>query len=180
MLSSVRDTQTLPALSGEVLDWLAVDIAAKAVIQAALGLEREGEDGERKEGDRKRAESEGEGEGMKVYHVLNENLTPTWMDMLDWLARKEKFEVVGPGEWVMRVEKLREEKPEHPAVGLLGLWRDAYGKEEGEKRVEKTEKKGMPTFAMEKSKAAAPILKNVKPVDKEYFGKLWEWIKTNM
>ena len=181
MLSSVRDTRTLPALRGEVLDWLAVDVAARAVVEAAMTMTKREKNGLGEGDGMKEVEGKlegGQGEAIRVFHVLNEHLTPTWMDMLGWLGRKEEFQVVEPREWLRRVEELREERPEHPVAGLLGLWREAYGNEKrGNGRMEQ---KDTPRFAMEKSKGALPTLRSVRPIDVEYFEKVWEWIKTNM
>ncbi|KAI9693906.1 MAG: putative secondary metabolism biosynthetic enzyme [Bathelium mastoideum] len=178
MLRSVRDTHTLPALRKEALGWLGVNVAAKAVVEMTLGVGK-------KKGRTDAVLREGDPEGTTVYHILNEHLEPTWMDLLEWLKKTEDFEILEPKDWVNRLENLRGENPEHPILGLLGLWRDTYGDEgigEDEKGgVEAENERGeVRRFATEKSKKAAPTLKTVKPVDEEYFGKMWQWIKTNM
>ncbi|KAL9096166.1 MAG: hypothetical protein Q9165_001689 [Trypethelium subeluteriae] len=176
MLRSVVETRALPALREEVLGWLGVDVAAGAMIESAMVVEGEGKQQESKE----QSDSKVGAERIRVYHVLNEHLTPTWMDLLGWMKKREKFEVVEAAEWVRKLEGLRETTPEHPALGLLGLWRDAYGDQSGDEHGKQREQKVTVTFVMEESKETAPILKTVRPVDEEYFGKMWEWIKTNM
>ena len=168
MLRSGVEMGSLPALRNEPLTWLAVDVAARAVVEVGLGTKNVQE------------EKEGDG-GLEVFHVLNEHMESTWMDLLGWLGKWAKFDVVEPSEWVKQLEKMLKDNPEHLAAGLLGLWKDAYGDdetEEGEK--EKKDEKDVPRFGMKKSKEIAPILKTVKSIDEEYFGKMWAWIKTSM
>ncbi|OMP84082.1 Linear gramicidin synthase subunit D [Diplodia seriata] len=177
LLSTVRVTGCLPALRGEALAWLPVDVAAAAFVEAAgsssaaaaVAVPGEEEGGM------------GEGGEMKVYHVLNEHCEPDWMQLLEWLGKVEEFEVVEPRVWLERLEKVAArtddggssgEREQHPALKLLGLWKDAYG-EKGRSAGAGIERR---TFATEETKKVAPVLRKVRPVDDEYFGKIWRWL----
>lgn len=180
MLGSVRATGCLPALE-EVVGWLPVDVAAKAMVEGARALEV-GWRG-------------GGGEGVEVFHVLNPHSTPTFKTLLAWLATLEgrgmaggevaPFEILPPAEWIARMDKLQEEQPEHPALRLLGLWRGAYGSSKGGGESVGSKgnddevngkKEDRQVFSQKASKIAAPVLKDVGPVNAAYFGKLWRWI----
>ena len=175
MLSSMKVTGSLPDLKDEVLDWLPVDVAAAAVLQAG-GL----------------AVSANaatpiwtEQEGIPVYHILNPHHTPQWQDLLRWLRRLHpNFDVLPPKEWVEQLESPKEVV--HPAGLLVGLWRAAYCGDDDENAgattsneekdvVEKKDKEGI-VFEMEKAEAAVPVMRDVRPVDEELFGKIWRWI----
>ncbi|KAF4542568.1 Acetyl-synthetase-like protein [Lasiodiplodia theobromae] len=180
MLSTGRLTGCLPALPAEPLGWLPVDVAARAFVEAvgAMG------DGDRHAVAGRKDDGEGEGRGgqdVKVYHVLNEHCDPDWMRLLSWLKKLEDFEVVEPGVWLERLEEARSGNGEtdHPALKLLGLWKDAYGNVDhlsaaDEERVRSGSDRR--TFAMEETKKVAPALRNVRPVDEKYFGKIWKWL----
>ncbi|KAL1636727.1 putative NRPS-like protein biosynthetic cluster [Diplodia intermedia] len=183
LLSTVRVTGCLPALRGEALAWLPVDVAAAAFVEAAgsssaaaaVAVAVAGEEEE---------DGMGEGEEMKVYHVLNEHCEPDWMQLLEWLGKVEEFEVVEPSVWLGRLEEVAArtdgggggggEREQHPALKLLGLWKDAYGEEKGRSAGAGIERR---TFAMEETKKVAPVLRKVRPVDDEYFGKIWRWMR---
>jgi thioester reductase-like protein len=152
MLSTVRLTGSLPNLPDEPLDWLPVDIAAEALLEAAGSL---------KIIDKR----------CSVYHVLNEHRQPTWSDMLRWLQKRETFDVVTPDEWVKQLEQ--HQHTGHPALKLLGLWKDAY-------RNSNSEKSFRPQFAMEETKKHVPVLRNVQPVSEEYMARIWTWVQENV
>ncbi|KAF2141900.1 uncharacterized protein K452DRAFT_318826 [Aplosporella prunicola CBS 121167] len=162
MLSSVRVTNSLPALRNEPLNWLPVDVAAEAFIEAAnnMGMDTVG---------RRRFE-------MQVYHFVNPHQTPDWMQLLGWLQAMEKFDVLEPEAWVDRLERARDEgKKEHPAMKLLGLWKKNYCEKDGQK--EEGKGKQAPVFALDESKKVAPALGSVKAVDEEYFRRVWKWLQ---
>ncbi|KAF2015863.1 hypothetical protein BU24DRAFT_391156 [Aaosphaeria arxii CBS 175.79] len=151
MLSTAKLTGSLPDLPQQPLDWLPVDIAAQALIEAAGGIDK------RKQ--------------MHVFHVLNEHRHPTWTDMLHWLKKKEEFEVLPPSQWVERLEQY--EGTHHPALKLLGLWKQAYcGKANEEPQ--------RPKFSLAASKACIPILRDVKSIDEVYMLKIWQWIQESV
>ena len=158
MLGSVLATGCLPDLK-QSLDWLPVDVAASGVIELAHSTHSIGEN--------KRQEA-------TVYHVANTHEDVTWQHALEWMKGfGEDFEVVPPSTWVERLAKLEENKGAkgHPALRLLGLWREAYAK--GEKVVEK------PRFDVSKAREVSEALRNVGTMDESYFRRLWEWVRVN-
>lgn len=166
MLSTLKLTGCLPRLKNQALDWLPVDVAAEAVIQAAsLRSERDG----------------GEGQ-VRVYHILNPNSQPTWEDLLVWLGTRVAFEVVEPGEWIARMEGLAERSSEDqkgvPALQLLDFWRRAYGGGREGKGGEEENVRAV--FGMERTRREVDVLRGVEPLSEEYFAKLWEWMEGSM
>ncbi|QIW97141.1 hypothetical protein AMS68_002659 [Peltaster fructicola] len=162
MLSSTKETGCLPSLN-ETLDWLPVDLAATALIQGAAHK------AERKE--------------PSVYHVVNDNTEPSWMDMITWLQKHEEVMVISPSTWVQRLSLLESEGSTNPALKLLSHWQAAYRTDDDsgsatngnhiDARVRKT-------FSMVRSRSEVPVLRQIRPVDEVYFGKLWQWIKKEM
>ncbi|KAK3631936.1 hypothetical protein LTR56_012409 [Elasticomyces elasticus] len=159
MLSAVNVTGSLPALEDEKLDWLPVDLAARVLIEGV--------------------ESTAKQDDVAVYHVLNNHDRPTWMEMLAWLRKREKFNVVAPAEWVKKLEIAVDGGSDHPASQLLDHWRRAYVPG-GDGGVVKAEEDANVKFDMAFTTTALTVLRDVKPVDEMYFGKLWDWIKASM
>ncbi|CAO2648799.1 Nn.00g097480.m01.CDS01 [Neocucurbitaria sp. VM-36] len=154
MLSTAKLIKCLPDLGNEPLDWLPVDVAAEAFLEAT------------------RVDSESEkSKEMSVYHVLNPHRSPTWHEMLHWLHKKEDFEIVSPQEWVRRLEDC--DTTDHSALKLLGLWKDSYGNESDDS-------KQRPQFSMVETRKDIPALRDVKPLDEAYMGRIWEWIHKNV
>ncbi|KAI8936025.1 hypothetical protein NX059_007527 [Plenodomus lindquistii] len=153
MLSTVRLINCLPDLGDEPLDWLPVDIAAQAFLQTT----------------RANAGTNGE---LPVYHVLNPHRQPTWHEMLKWLQKKEKFEIVNPQEWVHKLEETDE--TEHSALKLLGLWKESYDRNAPE------ESSPRPLFALDQTRKNVPALRDVKPLDEAYMGRIWDWVQENV
>lgn len=152
MLSTANIIGCLPDLGDEALDWLPVDIAAQAFLEATRGTNCNQED-------------------TPVYHVLNPHHQPTWHDMLLWLKKKADFEIVSPQAWLQRLE---ESNNEHSAKKLLGLWKEAYGNPVQESS------KSKPQFATENSKKHIPVLRDVKPLDEAYVQRVWDWVQANV
>jgi thioester reductase-like protein len=154
MLSTARLINCLPDLRNEPLDWLPVDVAAKAFLETTTGT--------------------GNGSGseeMPVYHVLNPHREPTWSQMLQWLQNKEHFDIISPKQWVERLEACQD--ADHSALKLLGLWKEAYGSGEEEAGPR-------PRFSMTKTRESVPSLREVKALDEEYVRRIWEWIQQNV
>ena len=175
MLSSVAATGCLPDLEDEKLGWLAVDLAAKAVIEIGL-RERD-------------ATGSSEASKCAVHHIFNPDRSVKWADMLDWIRglRSEPFQVVEVRGWVTKLEGLDGKNAAHPAKKLLGLWKDACCKEPKgttdslENRLDEEGKQLEPLqLAMQRTILATPIMQEVGPVSKEHFGKIWEWIEDEM
>ncbi|KAK4980938.1 hypothetical protein LTR28_011564 [Elasticomyces elasticus] len=162
MLSTVKLTHSLPDLEDQSLDWLPVDVAARAMVQGAAVLGRDGDD-----------------EALKVFHVVNEHKEPKWTDLLRWLGDRERFEIVSPKVWVERLEEAQEREAEHPAYKLLDHWKRAFANESGETGGAGEEGTGK-AFEMHVTKRAIPALRDVRPVDEVYFGKIWEWLQKEM
>ncbi|KAF2134248.1 thioester reductase [Dothidotthia symphoricarpi CBS 119687] len=152
MLSTARLIGCLPDLGDEPLDWLPVDIAAQAFLETTQA-------------------SSVSSDRMPVYHVLNPHQKPTWHDMLQWLKRKEDFEIVSPQDWVSRLENCKNQ--EHSAMKLLGLWKASYSSEQ-------QESKQRPHFSMVETKKGVPVLREVEPLDEAYVGRVWDWVQANV
>jgi thioester reductase-like protein len=151
MLSTAKLIKCLPDLGSEPLDWLPVDVAAKAFLEATGPIKRE--------------------EDMPVFHVLNPHQQPTWNQMLQWLQEKDGFEIVTPEEWVERLEQAGDS--DHSALKLLGLWKESYGggMEDNTSR---------PQFSTTETSKCVSALRDVKPLDKEYVERIWHWIQQNV
>lgn len=155
MLSTAKLIGCLPNLKDEPVDWLPVDIAARAFVQAAESLNTTGS------------------EQMTVYHVLNPHQEPSWETMLQWLQKKEGFEVVAPREWINRLE--RSDNTKHSSMKLVGLWKDMYDNESQEKD------KPLPLpFSIAETSKSISALRDLQPVDESYIHKIWEWVKANV
>ena len=152
MLSTAKTIKCLPDLGDEALDWLPVDIAAQAFLEATR-------------------EENCNQDNIPVYHILNPHLQPTWHGMLLWLKKRTDFDIVSPQDWLQRLE---ESGTEHPAKKLLGLWKEAYGT-----GIQKSSSQRQ-QFAMTESKRHVPILRDVKPLDEAYVQRVWEWVQVNV
>jgi thioester reductase-like protein len=153
MLSTARLIGCLPDLSDEPLDWLPVDRAAKAFLEAACV-----------ESDRT--------EQVPVYHVLNPHQQPTWHNMLQWIRRSEKFDIVDPTVWVRRLE--HSSHTEHSAMKLLSLWKTTYDSGKSQ------EMQARPRFSIATTQQQVLALKDIQPLDEVYMWKVWEWVQDNV
>ncbi|TIA44713.1 acetyl-CoA synthetase-like protein [Aureobasidium pullulans] len=160
MLSSVKLSGALPNLDKETLDWLPVDLAAVALMQGIASVD-------------------GSGDGAHVLHVLNEHRRPTWPTMLQWLKKRRAFDIVDPPKWVARLEDMQErDGVDHPAYKLLDHWKRAYAPEH-ESEAQDSAPTVLP-FDMARTKDAIAVLRDVSPVDEQYFAKIWDWIDRTM
>jgi hypothetical protein len=153
MLSTARLIKCLPDLGTEPLDWLPVDIAAKAFLDIT-------------------EQDSGMDTDMPVYHVLNPHQEPTWHQMLQWIKKIEDFDIVSPKEWVSRLEKC--EGSDHSAVKLLGLWKESYAAD-GD-----AEANPRPQFSIKETQRKIAALRNVQPLDEGYVEKMWTWIQAHV
>ncbi|KAF4555331.1 Non-canonical non-ribosomal peptide synthetase-like protein 1 [Elsinoe fawcettii] len=115
-----------------------------------------------------------------------------WVELLERASeRKGVATANGDSSLRTKVGEVDEEEvqghQQHPAFKLLDLWKSAYGKASGGTDMTRDddtsgqdEGSGCKTFAMEKTKAAIPVLKELKPVDKQYVVRIWRWIDENM
>ena len=142
MLSSGKITRCLPDLDtarrnqgladGEVLGWLPVDIAARAFVEEILGKSNPTATAELDLRTTTTTTTEEEAAtGIPTHHVLNPSTTTTWSTLLSTLSHHESFETVPLQVWLSRLQSLQESphpaERNHPALKLLGFWRDAYG-----------------------------------------------------
>jgi len=171
MLGSVRSTGSLPDLGAEPLGWLPVDVAAMGMIEVIEGI----------------AGTKNPGTAQaQVFHLLNHDQKTAWKDLISWAQRnaKEKFELLPATEWVKKMEELQKERPEHPALALLGLWKKAYGEKEDGNVQGKAELEAdgntAGKFETAKTKKVTMALKELKILDEAYFEKIWRWIMENV
>jgi thioester reductase-like protein len=161
MLSSVKLSDQLPDLDKETLDWLPVDLAATALMQGIASVD-------------------GSGNGAHVLHVLNEHRRPTWATLLQWLKKRRDFDIVDPPKWVARLEDMQDSNGvDHPAYKLLDHWKRAYAPEH-DSEAEGASPKSMLPFDMTGTKEAIAVLRDVSPIDEQYFAKIWDWIDRTM
>lgn len=144
MLGAGRAIGGLPRLRDERLGWLAVDEAARAVLDVAGFGANEGETvgpGDRahivgidgraaaarpNDVDGILAEQDAD-EGLPIYHILNPDTTRTWADLLSWIRKLHpSLEILTPEGWIARLEDPNGNAVGHPARKLVGLWRGAY------------------------------------------------------
>lgn len=166
MLSAGQQLKALPRLDGK-LDWLAVDLAAKAVLEVADTMN-----------------ANEEREVAPVYHILNPDRTRTWSDLLQWTQKIDpSLTTLSPKDWIARLEALR---GGHPAKKLIGLWKEAYGQDEVERRETENEKgneegvKKEVVFEIENAKVSSRTMREVEPVNAEGFARMWKWIGGNV
>jgi thioester reductase-like protein len=203
MLSSVAATGVLPALKGEVLNWLPVDVAARAFVEDAL-LADTRDKGEEDGMEGSKAPGNGGGTAVPVHHVLNDDHGVRWTDLLAWLSRRESFQVVAVDEWLARLSNLPDDQSEskhHPALRLLGFWKSAYGQRrpeptkgthvaravgedqgrQAQSHLDHDERVSPTTeYDMSRTRARMPSLRSCPRVDGPYMRKLWAWIKENV
>ncbi len=166
LLSSVAVTGTLPDLAGEPLSWLPVNLAALAVIQTSLS-----------------PPPPTSTPHIPLHHLLNPSTQTTWSDLLTWLSKHSSptstppFTIVPPSTWLSQLDSLSGDAATHPARKLIGLWKDAYGNDDGKKE---KEKKPPVVFEMAETKKAAPVMQNVGPISEEQVKKIWAWIEREM
>lgn len=121
LLSSAKVTGVLPDLEDEILNWLSVDVAARAFVETALC------------GPSNTRTTTSNRSEIPVHHVLNPNMTVRWPDLVRWISPHASFEVVPVNEWLSRLAALQDdERTKHdPALRLLEFWRAVYGSEPG-------------------------------------------------
>lgn len=176
MLSTADSLWCLPDLGREILNWLPVDVAARAVVDIAfhesnidpLGKKYDDESQKQKRDD------------CPVFHLVANptSETPTWSDLLGCVQKarsrlipnRRRFEIVAPQTWLNKLRNL----DHHPAQALLGLWERVYGdkQEEGNNQARPSR-----LFATTRAEEVSNSMKNLKPVDEELIGKIWGWLE---
>ena len=158
MLSTGPIIGVLPDIK-ETLAWLPVDCAAVAVIEAAI----------------KPVLSSSNEEYMRetpVYHIVNPHNQPDWATMLRWANQFPTFfSVVQPKAYLVKLD--HELNINHPAHKLIGLWDKAYCGAE-------TREVMAVEYQMDATRAAIPVMREVKSISKAFFIKIWNWITTEI
>lgn len=199
----------LPRLRGEGLAWLAVDEAARGVLEVGDALGRDGVVGTGHSGVLPGPDhTSKETPNLPIYHILNPDSTRTWDDLLVWACKLQpSLEILEPREWIARLEDPRGRAGGHPARKLVGLWKGGWcggeggegkgdgdgdgdgGEGDGEDIPEKTAakkadrkagKKAAMTFNTANAKTVSKTMRAVKPVSEEAFGRMWTWIGVNV
>ena len=147
MLSTAKELKCLPVIK-QRLDWLPLDVAARAVVDLAFQRQEE------------------KTQQVSVYHVVNSTEQNDWEDLLRWLKeiRDESFEVVEPGIWLDKLEALES----HPAKKLLWLWEKAFRNQNGMDSVE---------LSVNRTMRASKALREFIGVDEPLTRKIWAWLE---
>ena len=183
-LDAARKAQSHDGQGREDLNWLPVDIAAKAFAdlillkkaQQDLSMNRQGEP------------------DIDVYHLLPppRAKTASWSDLVRSVSEGEKnsIKLVSVDAWLDKLEDMGSQEPtkDHPALRLVSFWRDAYctktsseeavdravnGDEAPTQELDATASGG---FAMTRTLALLPALRDYHGLDEEYILKIWQYI----
>ncbi|KAI9652080.1 MAG: hypothetical protein M1831_007213 [Alyxoria varia] len=198
MLGSVRATGCLPDLGaseikGEnesALNWLPVDTAATAIVQALLPASSSTSDAQQLQP----APPEHGEDHARVLHITHPAPQLRWSLILQCLRDDagERFDLLPPSQWVRELEKL--EEGSHPALALLPLWKESYDsatEREGDSATKDKSGTGEPVYDTRRARESAPVLRQLfeargnganddADVQSEYVGKMWRWIKENV
>lgn len=166
LLVSLKATGVLPDLKNEILNWLPVDLAARAFVDHAL------------END----EVDGDTNALPVYHVLNPNMDVHWSDLLSWLPSQTTFKVVTVDEWLEALSATKEKAAtrDHPALKLLGFWQRGYGEPQHEESPSSIEGRPSQRYQMSRTYQHMPALRVAEAsslVNETYVRLLWQWIQ---
>lgn len=167
LLSSAKLTGCLPDFPDEVLGWLPVDLAARAVLE--LSLASLGQDSTARAGKHHKT---------PVFHVLNTHQDPSWSDMCRWVGKESGtqnnghgIEIVHPDSWLRTLERVLEDH-EHPARSLLHLWKEMLqGRDHEPER---------PVFDMRRAEHISGTLRAITPLGQGDVVRMWNWIQANM
>ncbi|KAH6886881.1 hypothetical protein B0T10DRAFT_407287 [Thelonectria olida] len=168
LLSTASLTGCLPELPHEVLNWMPVELAAKAVLEIASSDKadrtgRTGRTGETRQTD------------IPVYHVTNPHQSPRWKDLLQWILEHENqpaFETVSSSEWTTRLEAaLREKDPNHPSHALLEMWKSNLSPEGAQGPVQ---------FDVKAAQQLSLTMQEVRQLDRDRVVNMWKWVCENI
>lgn len=172
LLSSAKLTGCLPDFSDEVLDWLPVDLAARAVLELSSATIGKGQ-----------STRAWKYHKTPVFHVLNAHQEPSWSDLCRWVGRDtgkevnelgaastgQEIQVVNPDSWLRSLETLLEDH-EHPARALLHLWKGMLARDHEPER---------PIFDTERAERVSETMKTVPPLEQDDVIRMWSWILSN-
>ncbi|KAI1364260.1 hypothetical protein F5Y08DRAFT_353718 [Xylaria arbuscula] len=157
LLSTAKLTACLPDLSGEILDWLPVDIAADAVVEIVLPH-------------------------IPVYHVLNPHQSPSWRQMLEWLLEepgKCPFRISSSPEWMKVLEETLTEDSasKHSSQALADLWKQRYII--GDSAGGANPSSGYLVFEVKSTQRMSQSIRDLKPLDRQQVVRMWQWVQDN-
>ena len=195
LLSSMKVTGALPELKDEILNWLPVDLAAQAFVEACL---QEGALDSPTNNLPTKLDS-GPDE-MPLRHVLNHTTAVRWADLVKWLVPNADFKVVPVDEWLEKLGAMQDDDrtKDHPALRLLTFWRNAYesvpgGRPEHTNGGEQDERDGGEEaqmagegewkvgYQIEATFRSMPILKSAPEfMDEAYVLKLWKCVEAEL
>lgn len=160
LLSTAGIVGGLPSFKGQVLDWMPVHVAAQAILDIALP----------------RSQCQGlrhldytcekASLSTPVFHVLNNQDTPKWEQMLCWIledSRWSSLDVFSPIVWL---EKLQDMKTEHPALPLLDLWKSMVSKDVSQRAI----------FDISSTQQASETMRQLRPLTEESVLKMVTWV----
>jgi len=155
MLSTVREIGCLPKIQDN-LSWLPLDVAARVLCEIALAFDETSLDPARSA-------------PCEVYHIVNNNFSTSFMDLLGWMKRirKEPFEIVEPAVWLEKLEELES----HPAKALIGLWKRAFEVDAEAATNQVT------MFETRNAQRDSIKMRSVRPVDEKLVEKIWRWLE---
>lgn len=182
MLATARIAACLPDLPGEVLDWMPVELAARAVLEIALPAGSTAAPDAT--GDQRRPAPRADA-GTAVFHVLNPHAAPTWRQMLHWVStadppdgrQSRPFDVVPPGAWVARLEAaFAEAAAGHPAQALLPLWKGDLARRAGGEGGRDVGARPRPVFDVDLTRRVSATMRHVEPLDRQRVLAIWRWV----
>ena len=169
-ISGQRGKLVLPDLSeisANKLDWLPVDLAAKAVMELVFT-----------------DQSQDPNYSPAVFHVLcNSASLNTWADVNSWLSvpgstdsqagiENVKIEFIPPAQWLDSLEAEGELGSEHPALSLIPLWRNGWKHVTGPR----TTREFSTVYAESKSETLKKVNSSNGSMDREAFLRMLRWL----
>ena len=153
MMSTLDVLDCLPQIE-ETLNWLPLDTAGAAVVEIALQT-KQGHDQHR------------------VYHLVNTSSETTWSDLLAWTRESvtRPFDIVSSRVWL---EKLENYPKRHPAKNLIGLWRNAYINEDGDRKSFSPQSETL--FSISEARKESIAMQKLETVDQSLVNKIWSWL----
>ena len=180
--------------------WFPVDLAARAVLEVAMGGDEDdkdkhgrgsskGEKGGKEEG-REEAVEERDRE-VAVYHLVSRDTKTDWAQAQDWLRTSENLvpaggavSVIDAQTWLDRLDAL---EIDHPAKSLVPVWRGAWtAKAQAVARAEKKtvagarQRSGILTvvYDTERARGVSKVMGDGEGMvlGRERFGRMVRWI----
>ncbi|KAI4125879.1 MAG: hypothetical protein LQ338_004023 [Usnochroma carphineum] len=168
MLSTGPVLGALPDLAGLPLDWLPVDQAAQAVFEVAEALKSHTTAG-----------SDGYGDEVPVFHILNPHPTPTWKDLVRTIQASSPhlgIESLPPRKWLAKLEAY---EGELDAKKLVGLWREGFAADDNDDdgSGEGKGKGGGVKFEVGRAREVSGVMRDVGPLRGGMLERMWAWVE---